>query len=63
VPHDFYSQVRDLLLGAGCHHVRRGKHQIWYSPISQKNFAVPNPIKSRHTANAILKEAGISKAF
>jgi hypothetical protein len=63
VPHDFFPDVRDLLRTAGCHHVRTGKHQIWYSPVSQRHVAVPNPIKSRHTANGILKEAGLPKVF
>jgi hypothetical protein len=45
--------------------VRQGKgsHEIWHSPISGQNFAVPIGIPSRHTANAILPQAGLPKAF
>jgi len=41
----------------------RGDHEIWYSPISDTNFTVDANIKSRHTANAVLKQAGLPKAF
>ncbi|MFN0190908.1 MAG: type II toxin-antitoxin system HicA family toxin [Aestuariivirga sp.] len=45
--------------------VRQGKggHEIWYSPLTMRNFAVPVGIPSRHTANAILRQAGLPKAF
>jgi predicted RNA binding protein YcfA (HicA-like mRNA interferase family) len=57
--------LRDLLRAAGCTFVRqgRGSHEIWHSPITQRNFAVPVGIPSRHTANAILRQAGLPKAF
>lgn len=53
------------LTAAGCTFVRHGKgdHDIWYSPISQKNFVVDGTIKSRHTANGVLKQAGLAKKF
>jgi hypothetical protein len=38
-------------------------HEIWHSPITKRNFAVPVGIPSRHTANAILRQAGLPKAF
>jgi hypothetical protein len=41
----------------------RGSHEIWHSPITKRNFAVPVGIPSRHTANAILRQAGLPKAF
>jgi hypothetical protein len=52
-----------ILLRNGCHFVRHGRHDIWYSPISERHFPVPTGIKSRHTANEILKQAGLPKAF
>ncbi|MEH2480238.1 putative RNA binding protein YcfA (HicA-like mRNA interferase family) [Nitrobacteraceae bacterium AZCC 2146] len=57
--------LRELLRAAGCTLVRqgRGSHEIWHSPITQRNFAVPVGIPSRHTANAILRQAGLPKAF
>ena len=49
----------------GCRFERAGKgdHEIWYSPISGKRFPIDSDIKSRHTANAVLKQAGLEKAF
>jgi hypothetical protein len=45
--------------------VRQGRasHEIWHSPITKRNFTVPIGIPSRHTANAILRQAGLPKAF
>lgn len=53
------------LRAAGCALVRQGKgsHEIWYSPITRRTFPVPVGIPSRHTANAILRQAGLPKAF
>jgi hypothetical protein len=49
----------------GCRFDRQGKgdHEIWYSPISNHYFPVDGNIKSRHTANAVLKQAGLPKTF
>ena len=49
----------------GCEFARRGKgdHDMWYSPISGRNVTVDHEIKSRHTANGVLKQAGLKKAF
>lgn len=58
--------VREYLKEHGCYFVRhggRGDHDIWYSPITKRNFTVDGAIKSRHTANAVLKQAGIGKKF
>jgi len=54
-----------LLEQAGCRLVRTGKgsHQIWYSPVTRRNFPVPTGIVSRHTANGVLKDAGLAKVF
>jgi predicted RNA binding protein YcfA (HicA-like mRNA interferase family) len=61
----FDRELRDLLRAAGCTLVRQGKgsHEIWHSPITGRNFPVPVGIVSRHTANAILRQAGLPKAF
>jgi hypothetical protein len=61
----FENEVRAYLREFGCSFVRNGKgdHEIWYSPISQRNFTVDGKIKSRHTANEVLKQAGIGKKF
>ncbi|WP_445626325.1 type II toxin-antitoxin system HicA family toxin [Nostoc sp. DSM 114167] len=61
----FTPELKKILTEAGCYFERQGKgdHEIWYSPISDHRFVVDNSIKSRHTANAVLKQAGLLKAF
>jgi len=61
----FDRPLREPLHAPGCAIVRQGNgsHEIWRSPITQRNFAVPIGIPSRHTANAILRQAGLPKAF
>ena len=60
-----YRPLTDLLRQAGCRLVHEGKgsHEIWYSPITQRTFTVPANIDGRPLANAILKQAGLAKAF
>ena len=62
---DYEKAVRKILKENGCHLVRRGKgdHDIWYSPISNRNIPVDGKIKSRHVANAVMKQSGISYRF
>jgi predicted RNA binding protein YcfA (HicA-like mRNA interferase family) len=61
----FEKEVREVLKASGCNFARRGKgdHDIWFSPITKRNITVDSKIKSRHTANAIMKQAGIDKKF
>jgi hypothetical protein len=61
----FTPQLKKLLLANGCRFERQGKgdHEIWYSSVTQRFFVVDNAIKSRHTANAVLKQAGLGKHF
>lgn len=62
---DYEKKVRELLRQNGCKFVRHGKgdHDIFYSPITDTNFTVDSTIKSRHTANAIMKQSGIDYRF
>lgn len=62
---DFAPELKRLLRAAGCYFVRPGKgdHEIWCSPKSGRHFTVDQKIKSRHTANAVLKQAGLEKQF
>jgi hypothetical protein len=57
---DYGKAVRDKLREAGCYLKRqgRGDHEIWFSPRSNRSIAVDKIIKSRHTANPVLKQAG-----
>jgi predicted RNA binding protein YcfA (HicA-like mRNA interferase family) len=61
---DFGKAVRLKLGEAGGAFPRHGKgdHDIWTTP-AEKRIIVPVRIKSRHTANGILKDARLSKAF
>lgn len=61
----FTPELKNILTDAGCYFERQGKgdHEIWYSPITDRRFVVDGSIKSRHTANAVLKQAGLPKAF
>ena len=62
---EYEKKVREILSQNGCAFVRRGKggHDIWHSPINGKSFPVDTKIKSRHTANAIMKQSGIDHRF
>ena len=62
---DFTPGLIKLLRKSGCSFVRNGKgdHQIWHSPITEINFTVDSKIKSRHTANGTLKQAGVKFKF
>lgn len=62
---EYEKKVRDILSKNDCYFVRSGKgdHEIWYSPKTKRNFTVDGKIKSRHTANAIMKQSGIDHKF
>ena len=62
---EYEKKVRDILRQNGCSFLRRGKgdHDIWYSPLTRRNFTVDSKIKSRHTANAIMTQSGCRHHF
>jgi predicted RNA binding protein YcfA (HicA-like mRNA interferase family) len=62
---NLYPELARLLIEAGCKFIRtaKGSHEIWYSPTTGRKFSVPKNTKMAHTANAILKSAGLPKAF
>jgi hypothetical protein len=62
---DYYRKLTAVLQAARCRFSRQGKgdHEIWFSPVSNRHFVVDRSIKSRHTANAVLKQAGVDKRF
>ena len=62
---DYAPIVKKILSENGCHLERQGKgdHEIWYSPLTKLRFTVDGKILSRHTANGILKQAGLQKQF
>jgi len=61
---DFHADLTRLLRDAGCWRVDGGKgsNEKWRSPLNGRTFIVPRS-KSRHTANEVLKQAGLPKAF
>jgi predicted RNA binding protein YcfA (HicA-like mRNA interferase family) len=62
---NLYPEPARQLRKAGCTIVRQGKgsHEIWYSPTSNRRFSVPRSTVKVHTANSVLKDAGLEKAF
>ena len=62
---DYTTELKQILREAGCHFDRqsKGDHEMWFSPITGIKFVVDSTIKSRHTANAVLKQAGLPKKF
>ena len=62
---EYEKKVREVLSKYGCYFLRHGKgdHDVWHSPLLEHSFPVANKIKSRHTANEIMKQAGIEHHF
>ncbi|HVZ12834.1 MAG TPA: type II toxin-antitoxin system HicA family toxin [Bauldia sp.] len=62
---NLYPDLVRLLRRAGCTLVRQGKgsHEIWFSPLTKRTFSIPRNTQKTHTANNVLKDAGLPKAF
>jgi len=62
---DYGRDVKKILKANGCSFVRNanGSHQLWQSPINDCRFVVQKNLKSRKSANNILKQAGIDHKF
>ncbi|MBE7184748.1 MAG: type II toxin-antitoxin system HicA family toxin [Methylobacterium mesophilicum] len=62
---DFAPPLKKLLRAQGWELLRHGKgdHDIWHHPKNGRKLTIDHKIKSRHTANAVLKQAGLAKAF
>ena len=58
---DYRRELIKKLESHGCEYVKpaKGSHELWQSPISNTRFVVQKKMKSRHTANGVLKQAGI----
>lgn len=58
-------EVKKVLRANGCEFARQGKgdHEIWWNPTTGRCFPVDDEIRSRHTANAIMKQANIDHRF
>jgi len=64
LPSDYYREVTALLRQAGWARTDGGKgsHEKWRHAVTGKTVIVPRS-KSRHTANEVLRQAGLPKAF
>ena len=62
---DFYRTLVEQLRMAGFKPEKGGKgsHEKWRNSETGKLLIVPRNLKKRHTANAILKSAGLNKIF
>ena len=62
---EYEKKVREILAQNHCRFVRHGKgdHDIWYSPITNRHVTVDSKIKSRFTANEVLKQCGVKERF
>ena len=62
---DYYRDVIRLLRDGGFEFKRqgRGDHEIGWNQTTGDHVTVDRKLKSRFTANGILKEAGLPKAF
>jgi hypothetical protein len=60
----FTKDLKKILNDNDCAFLRNGKgdHEIWQTK-DGKSFTVDANIKSRHTANKTLKDAGLDKSF
>ena len=62
---DYAPDVRRALRAAGWRYLRPGKgdHAVWTNPATGRCVIVDGKILSRHTANGVLKQAGLPKQF
>ena len=60
---DYSIIVKDILnrYGWTFHRHGKGSHDMWISQDNKNMVAVPYGIKSRHTANDVLKRAGLKE--
>ncbi len=60
MPEGFYKEVAAELIRLGYARVKGGKgsHEKWAGKPDDALLIVPHNLKSRHTANGILKDAG-----
>jgi hypothetical protein len=61
----FTPELKKILRAHDCEFIKmgRGDHEIWWSPITERKITVDNNIKSRHTANAVLKAGGTEEVI
>ena len=57
---NYYNKVVEIIRKKQFEFHRQGKgsHEIWASPVTGIKVSIPRNLRSRHTANRILKDAG-----
>ena len=62
---NLYPELRRLLQAGECRFVRqaKGSHEVWFSLRTNRTFTVPRNTVMKHTANGVLNDAGLPKAF
>jgi len=62
---NYNKEIVKLVKENGCTFIRHGKgdHDIWFSPITNRNFTVDGNIKSKQLANAVLRQSGVKYHF
>ena len=62
---ELYRQLTRILRDNGFELKRnaKGDHELWWNPSQNRHTLVDRNSKSRVTANAALKKAGLPKAF
>jgi len=56
----YYKLVREIISKLGYEYLTnaKGSHEKWHIPETGRTVLLPRNLQSRHTANAILKQAG-----
>ena len=62
---EYEKKVRKILKANGWDFLRQGKgnHEMWANPLFSHKLTVDGKIKSRHSANGIMKSANIKHKF
>ena len=62
---NYYRELIAILRANGFELSRAGKgsHEIWFNAQTKRSVTIPRTTKSRHTANDVLKQAGLEKKF
>ncbi|MFC7049648.1 type II toxin-antitoxin system HicA family toxin [Emcibacter nanhaiensis] len=63
MPDNFYRKLTKILKNHGYAFYRSGKgdHEIWRRNGTGRSISLPSKCPSRHTANQVLKQAGIDE--
>lgn len=61
----YYNEFRKRLEAGGYEYLRQGtgSHEVWWDLKTKVKVTLVLKTNSRHTANSILKHAGLPKAF